>query len=243
MKERIIKDIRIYESSVANIAGNSLPKELGEIFYPTKETIFIAQIIARKLNELQFACGDFDHIYINLTTVLAEDKIAVSNREIDKRIKYVDVGFNPEKVTKLSDHDKDDFIKKTVFCVLKHISSGKGEELVQQVEQLINEYGSQIKIHYKTKETASYKIDISYQIASAKNGTNVIIDFTDKKNNAQFTGNYKLHFYDDIYCLIDTLQFAGGKIILKPKKSVTAEMSNKRYKTPVEFNLNELEKI
>jgi len=66
VKERIIKDIRIYESSVANIAGNSLPKELGEIFYPTKETIFIAQIIARKLNELQFACGDFGYFLFKM---------------------------------------------------------------------------------------------------------------------------------------------------------------------------------
>lgn len=92
MTNRILKDIRVYESENENIAGKSLPSELGNIFKPTENTNFIGQRIARKLNEFKYSYGDFDHIYINLTTHIKENEIQISNRYLDKRIKYIDFG-------------------------------------------------------------------------------------------------------------------------------------------------------
>ena len=116
-------------------------------------------------------------------------------------------------------------------------------ELVNQVERLIAEFDTEIKILYKSKETTAYKIDIYYQIASLSGGTQAIIEYENKKDNICFRGVQKLQFYDDIYSLVDTINLRNDRITLKPKKSFTADIHNERYKTPIELKLNELEKF
>jgi hypothetical protein len=243
MADRILKDIRFYESDYQNIDGQSMPHELGKLFRKTSDTNYIGQRIARKLNELKFTYSEFDHIYINLTTFLEENEIVISTRNIDKRIKYIDFGFNSATINSLSEKDRDDFIKVTTFKLLKHISSGTNLDLVNQVERLVAEFDTEIKILYKSKETTAYKIDIYYQIASESSGTQAIIEYVDKKVNACFKGTFKLQFYDDIYPLVDTINLSNDIITLKPKKSFTADIHNERYKTPIALKLNELEKF
>ena len=241
MADRILKDIRFYESQYENIDGQSMPQELGKLFIPTKDTNYIGKRIARKLNELKYTYGEFDHIYINLTTVINEDSIVVSNRNIDKRIKYIDFGINSENVNSLSDYDKNNFIKATTFKLLKYISTDTNLELVNKTESLISELDTEIKIHFKVKETNSYKIDIYYQIESVNGGTQAIIEYKDKKSNVCSFSNYKLQFYEDIYTLVDTINLADDKIILKPKKSFIANIQNERYTTPIELKLADFE--
>lgn len=243
MADRILKDIRFYESEYENIDGQSMPHELGKLFIPTKDTNFIGKRIARKLNELKYTYGGFDHIYINLTTAISENNLVVSNRNIDKRIKYLDFGINSEKINSLSDKEKNDFIKSTTFKLLRHISTDANLELVNKTENLISEFDTEIKVHFKAKETRSYKIDIYYQIASRSGGTQATIEYKDKKSNSCSFGNFKLQFYDDIYTLVDTIALVDDRIILKPKKSFTADIHNERYKTPIEIKLSELEKF
>ncbi len=55
MADRILKDIRFYESEIQNIEGQSMPHELGKLFVPTNDTNAIGQRIARKLNELKYS--------------------------------------------------------------------------------------------------------------------------------------------------------------------------------------------
>lgn len=243
MTDRILKDIRFYESEKQNIEGQSMPNELGKIFIRTKDTNYIGQRIARKLNELKFTYGEFDHIYINLTTFLKENEIVVSNRNIDKRIKYIDFGINSENLNSLSDSEKNNFIKSATFKVLKQISSGSNLELVNQTEKLISEFDKEIKIHFKSKETTSFKIDIYYQIETLSGGTKAVIEYKDKKNNICSSVNYKLQFYEDIYTLVDTISLTDNTIILKPKKSFTADISNERYETPITLKLTDFDKF
>ncbi|WP_264532371.1 hypothetical protein [Flavobacterium sp. N502540] len=243
MSDRILKDIRFYESEKQNIEGQSIPRQLGKLFVPTKDTNFIGQRIARKLNELKFTYGEFDHIYINLTTVLKENEIVVSNRNVDKRIKYLDFGINVEKLQSLSDSEKNSLIKSITFQALRKISNDLNLALVDQTEKLISELDTEIKIHFKTKETKSFKIDIYYQIEVKEIGTMAVIEYKDKKNNFCGSMNYKLQFYEDIYTLIDTISIAKGLITLKPKKSFTADLNNKRYETPIQLELSDFKVI
>ncbi|MFB3386733.1 hypothetical protein [Flavobacterium sp. LAR06] len=243
MGDRILKDIRFYESDKQNIEGQSIPQELGKLFIPTKDTNFIGQRIARKLNELKFSYGEFDHIYINLTTVLKENEIILSNRNIDKRIKYLDFGINSENLQSLSDSKKNSFIKSITFQALRKISNDLNLVLVNQTEKLISEFDTEIKIHFKSKETNSFKIDIYYQIEAENVGTTAVIEYKDKKNNFCSSLNYKLQFYEDIYTLIDVISFVDNTITLKPKKSFIADIHNERYKTPIKLELIDFEKI
>ena len=243
MTERILKDIRFYESEVQNISGQSSPHDLGKLFIPTKDTNYIGQRIARKLNELKFSYGEFDHIYINFTTYIGENEIIISDRNIDKRIKYIDFGIDITKLNLLDETEKNDFVKFATFKSLQRISQGINSELLKQTENLYTEFGTALKIHYKTKETNSYKIDIFYQIKSENGGTRAVIELNDKKKNICYEAFYELEFYEDIYTLIDTINFVNDQIVLKPKKSFIADIHNERYKTPIELAINKLKKI
>jgi hypothetical protein len=243
MTDRILKDIRFYESEKQNIEGQSMPRDLSKLFIPTKDTNYIGQRIARKLYELKFTYGKFDHIYINFTTFLKENEIVISNRNIDKQIKYLDFGINPENLNSLSDSEKNSFIKSATFKALRQISNDTNLELINHTEKLISEFDTEIKIHFKSKETNSFKIDIYYQIEALNGGTKAIIEYKSKKNIFCCSINYKLQFYEDIYTLIDTISLTADTIILNPKKSFTANIHNERYKTPITLKLADFEKF
>lgn len=94
-----------------------------------------------------------------------------------------------------------------------------------------------ILIHYKTKETKSYRIDIYYQIAPSNKFSNAIIEYNNKKNDSTYIKNFELRFYEDIYSLIDKIGVKENRITLKPKKSYRTELVTKDYKTPIELEL------
>ncbi len=238
MADRILKDIRIYESNVNNVTGNSHPSDLGNIFKSTENTNFIAKRIARKLNELKYSLGEPDHIYINLSTFLNENTIEVSNRETEKWMKYIDFGVSPEYFNSLKNEEKDDFIEKTILKIFQFISNEQNLKLVTQTATELSKFGRKIKIHYKTKETKSYRIDIYYQIAPLNKISNAIIEYHNKKNNTSKIKTFELRLYDDIYSLIGNVVVKGNKITLKPKKSYSAELVTKNYETPIEFDLS-----
>ncbi|MGN7810033.1 hypothetical protein [Flavobacterium johnsoniae] len=240
MPERIIKDIRYYESNEENIVGKKLPGNLGTLFNTKKEPTYIGQRIARKLNELKLVYGEVDHIYINLTTVLNENQIVISERKIDERIRYFDYGVNAVKFNSLSDHAKNSFIQQLTFKILKHISGDENLKKVNETEELISKFGTEITIFYKTKETTAYKINLFYQIKPNNNPSRIVVEYINKKDSSTKQGYFDINFYEDIYSLVDTISVVGKEIILKPKKSFRANLYSQRYNTPIKFEIENL---
>jgi len=242
MADRIIKDIRYYESDSVD---KLYPGYLGKLFHPTADTNYIGQRIARKLNELNFSYGEIDHIYINLTTALNENDLLISKRNIDKRIKYVDYGLLAKEYNALTDNDKNDLLKSITFRVLKYISASENLMLkrVEEVETIMNKADTEVRINYKTKETNIYKINIDYQINPISASTRAIVEYVDKKDNSKREGFIPLYVYEDIYYLIDTITFKDDVLTLSPKKSYTADLSNNRYSTPIKLKISELKNI
>ncbi|KGQ70021.1 hypothetical protein OA57_08090 [Chelonobacter oris] len=115
--------------------------------------------------------------------------------------------------------------------------------LVKQTEKLLAELDTEIKIHFKTKETNSYKVVIYYQIASINGGTQALIEYHDKKNNIGKTASYKLQHDEDIDTQVDTISVKDGLIMLKLKKSFSATLINQRYNTPIVLKISELTEI
>jgi hypothetical protein len=241
MSDRILKDIRYYESNSLNMEGQSMPGNLGKIFTPTKDTTYIGQRIARKLNELNYSFGECDHIYINLTPILDENKIKISSRNIDKKIKYIDFGVDEIKFNKLDDGQKDDFIKLSTINILQEISNEFNLLLINQMARQLFQFETELLINYKNKEISLYKINISYQIKPKNSFTKAVIDYKDKRTNCCRRASFELQFYDDIYSLVDSVVLKNNTIILNPKKSFRADLYNERYKTPIELNLSDLE--
>lgn len=184
MINRIIKDIRYYELKPKDFNGN-FNGILGNVFQNTQDTSNIGQRIARKLNELEFISGEFDHIYINFSPNMKVDQMIVSEKFIDKRIKYIDFGIEPKTFNSLNNLDKDLKIKEITFKALFLLYSNDKQktEIIIEVEDLITKFETEIEIAYKTKETNSYRIEISYMIKPKNSLSKIVVKYFDKKNN------------------------------------------------------------
>jgi hypothetical protein len=128
-KERVLLDIRYYESAVNNVVGASLPSELGQIFHLPLSIHPMGARIARKLREFGFAAGVFDHLYLNFTTVLPAGQCCYSPPEIEERIKYVDFGLSANDTNVLSEIDKESLVLAATFKVLRFVAGNRSEQL------------------------------------------------------------------------------------------------------------------
>lgn len=242
MTDRILKAIRFYELRPENYSGN-FDGTLGQVYKSTPDFKHIGQRIARKLNELNFGSGIFDHIYIYLSPNLRNNEMKVYETELDERIKSVDFGIKPPDFNSLSESDKDKWAKEAAFKVLYllfHTDNLK-TKTISNVETLINKYSQEIEIFYKAKETKAYKVDLNYQIKPNGNPSRLLVTFLDKKGNTKRRGSINLNSHEDIYSLVDTFVVKDNTIIFNPKRSNIADiLGEKYYKTPLTLRVEEL---
>jgi hypothetical protein len=220
--ERIIKDIRYCEIKPKDFTGD-FNGIIGNVYHVTEDTNSIGQRIARKLNELKFISGEFDHIYINFTENLKFGNLVESEKILDKRIKYVDYGIKPKSLTLLYEKDKE-----------------KIEKIIE-VDNLLNKFETEIEIAYKTKETNSYKIEIGYIINPKKTLSKIVVKYFDKKTETHYVTTKDLSFYEDLFYLVDRIEVKNGKLIFTHKKTSLGEIATAKYERPIEIEITEME--
>ncbi|NCC71531.1 hypothetical protein EOM09_08215, partial [bacterium] len=116
--EKLIKDIRYYASNWQNVTGQSLPVDVESIYSMLSNSyIYIGQRFALKLREFNFYLDGYDHLYINLTTVLPEHESILSSRNVENWLKFVDYGFSQENMKKLKENEQ----KKTICLITKKV--------------------------------------------------------------------------------------------------------------------------
>ena len=233
MDNRIIKDIRYLETKPENYHGK-FDGILGNIYQNTPDTKYIGQRIARKLNEFGFISGEFDHIYINLSSKLNDNEIKESSVFLDKRIKYFDYGFTISVFNNLTELEKDTKIKEITFKVLNWIykKDDLKTQLISDVKNLMDKYNRNLTIKYKTKETNHYRIDLNFQIRPNNDTSKLITDLTNKKKNNTQQAILDILDYEDLYSLIDKITLKDGLVVFQPKKSYHAELVAGKYKKP-----------
>ncbi len=242
-KEKLILDIRYYESDVENIAGNSLPSGPGRLFQYPKSIHYLGARIARKLREKGFITGSFDHVYINFTTALGDGEARFSPRETEPWLKYVDYGASPLRINNMSDAEKESFVASTTFDILRLAASGHSAQsvIIDDVQHHIELSGSEIEITHKTKDTKSYTVTVTYQIRPNGRRSLGFVEYVDKKTGNTSRGKFvELNDYEDIFALVGTISVSRGVICLKPRSSFKARLYTKKYEVPIEIPIAEL---
>jgi hypothetical protein len=243
LTDRIIKDIRYYEEKPKDFVGD-FNGIIGNVYKTTEDTNSIGQRIARKLNELELVCGEFDHIYIIFTKNIEIGKIIESDKFLDKRIKYVDYGIEPKTFNSLTELEKNLFIRnitfESLFLIFKNDKDKIGK--IIEVENLVKKFESEIEIAYKIKETNLYKIEIGYMINPKKTLSKIVVKYFDKENKTQNTTTKDLYFYEDIFYLVDKIEVKNGKIIFKHKKTSLGEIATAKYEKPIVIEIAEMER-
>ena len=242
MTDRIIRDIRFYELRPQNYSGQ-FDGILGHVYKNTPDTKHIGQRIARKLNELNFVSGIFDHVYVFFSPTLPDNEMKIQETELDVRLKSVHYGIKPSVFNSFSESDKDKWVKETAFKILYLLfqPDSTKTKILSEVETSINKYNQEIEIFYKTKETKAYKIDLNYQIKPNGNPSQILLYYFDKKENVKRQGKVNLMHHEDIFWLVDTISVKDNAIILTPKKSNIADFVAENYKKPIKIDIDSLE--
>jgi len=231
-KQKNILDIRYYSDQEESSNGQFL-----SIFEIRKEASIMGARIARKLRELGFLTGEFDHVYINFTESLPSSEAAISNKYCEKWFKYFDVGINKNEANQLNDSDKLLFIEEKTYQVLELINPNQAM-LIDEVKREIAIKGSEIEILHKQKETKSYEVKLAYQIKpNGLDNSLAKIYYHDKKTGKDFTSEIELESYQDILFLASNISVSKGFITLKPRASFRAEIYNKRYDVPISIQI------
>ena len=112
----VISDIRIYRCTVENVTGVT-PEG-----FASKELNAVATRICMKLRENRFSMGDFDHLYINLSTRLPLGEVRPANKEPDRYhpwYRYYDVGISRSLYDSLETPDCIPIVSGLIEMVLK----------------------------------------------------------------------------------------------------------------------------
>lgn len=154
---KVISDIRIYRSMIENIDGNSLPSG-----FDNKLLHITLHRIAMKLRENGFSLGDFDHLYINMTTCPVDDKISMAKRTIDRYhpfYRFYDAEVSQEFLDSLTDPQCVETVGKIIETVLvKYFcTTVMEEELVHSCISDALKNGENMTVKYKEKTGAKNK--------------------------------------------------------------------------------------
>ena len=245
-KERLLLDIRYYESAVENVAGASLPSELGQILHLPLSIHPMGARLARKLREFGFAAGVFDHLYVNFTTVLPTGQCRYSPRQIEERIKYVDFGLSADDTNVLSEIDKESLVLAATIKVLRFVAGNHSAQLrlLERVLVEIEEKGSELEILHKSKETVKYSVAVTYKIRPNNKDSIGVIEYHDKSSGYRFKSEFiKLKDYQDIFALVASISVDNRFIRLRPRRSFKASLYTGDYDTPIEIPIGNLKLV
>ncbi len=216
---KTIKDIRIYRSNIENIDGNSLPAGFAD-----KGLNATLYRITMKLREHDFKLGDFDHLYINMTTCPVKDQISVARRSVDRYspwYRFYDVAVSGEQWESLTDTKSNDYVIAMVEQVLTKCfcANVQEAELVHAciLEAVTN--GEKMEMKYKEKQ-------------GAKNKAVIYLRYLD---NTLFWPLLRVYDLEDHLLLekdlpkdgrldaLGEIQLSAKKVTIKPRKNFFAE--------------------
>ncbi|SCW71544.1 SAM-dependent RNA methyltransferase [Paenibacillus tianmuensis] len=241
MKEKTILDIRIFEERGEH--PSVFPSSyIGTLYVTDKLIHSISDRYARKLNELGFITGDYDHVYIAITPFLDEGCIMESELRPKKWMKMFYIGYPPAAFNQQSEDEKEHCITKLITKILKNIAKdAEQSQLVENVQHLLLRDQSELEIIHLTKETKTYKVTVSYQIRPLRKASKAIIEYWDKSANVKRKCAFQdLKIYSDIFYLVSSITVAEGVIMLKPRTSAAAQQHIRSYAAPITITIGDI---
>jgi hypothetical protein len=232
-KPKLIADIRYYENPGRAEYGNVRHDSLGTLYsIPFRSFGAIGDRFACKLREREFTLPGFDHLYVILTPALPSGNVEPSALNIDARIRYVDVGLSPDHWDSLNDDSKHDhLVDLTSFAISAF--DGNGDTLANVAADL-KRHRSKLEIIVKTKETSSYRVDVSFQIRPMQEQSIAFVSYTDKRTGQRgCTTLAKLLSANDVYPLCGSIAVRGNTITIKPRSSLRAAAITDKYNVPL----------
>lgn len=215
----VIKDIRLYRSKVDNIDGNSHPNS-----FMNKELNIVIRRIVMKLRENGFELENFDHIYINLTTINIENEMVLSKRTIDKYhswYRYYDVEISQSLFDSLETKQCMDEVLTIVGRVLCHFFNSQdftSDKIQSCILEAISK-GENMTMKFKEKVATKNKAIIYLRYLDSGRYF-PLLRVLDLEDNILLEEDLPETNSLDAF---GTIQLSTKKVTIKPRKNMFAD--------------------
>ena len=206
---KIISDIRLYKSS-------DVDKYVG---FTNKSLNIVVRRVVMKLREQKFSLGEFDHLYVNFTTCIPEDKIELVDK-IDSYhpwYRYCNIGVNKQDYEKLNT-DTDYIFEKLKLILMSIFSSNENTEKIINTAFLEAQKGEKMLMLFKEKKTEKVKATIYLRFLDSGKYLPLLC-VVDSNNNELLRKNLPETLDFDI---LGEIQLSSKKVAVKPRKNALA---------------------
>ena len=160
----LIKDIRLMESAVPNVDGNSTPYYCGKIIrYDHMECLDVIQRLLFLLRHRGFGFGDFDHLYVNFTPCVPHGEVRDVNRYTIREFTwhhFVDVGCDVELFNSWELKEKTAFVLEGIKKAALLKAPEQSRQLFINTLDEVLDQGKYLLLPYKQKENDNHRVEV-----------------------------------------------------------------------------------
>ena len=199
----VISDIRMYKSSETD----------NHLELSNKSLNLSVQRVVMKLREFGFSLGEYDHLYLNFTTLKPESTIELIH-SVDRYhpwYRYCDIGINKNEYENLDNTDCTDFVFDKIRFVLCNLFNAKDIIETALVEA---KKGAEMLMHFKEKKSAKGVASVYLRLLD--NGKYCpLLCVTDKTGNEILRADLPETLDMSI---VGEIQLSSKKVTVKPRK-------------------------
>ena len=198
---KVISDIRLYKSSEKNNHSDISNKSLN----------LSVRRVVMKLREYGFSLGEYNHLYLNFTTLKAEGTIELIDRADPYHpwYRYCDIGISKAEYKKL---ENTDLAFEKIKSALLNLYNAK-ESIESAFAEAMN--GSDMLMLFKTKESSTGVASVYLRLLD--NGNYLpLLCVTDKSGNEVLRTDMPETL--DLNTLGE-IQLSSKKVTIKPRKN------------------------
>lgn len=221
-----IRDIRLFESDWPNEDYFSIPQYIGKLFqYDSMDALDVIDRMLFLLRSRDFGFANFDHLYLNYTSVLPHGQIRRSRRTAcreDAWLRWVDIGCDPEVFNDWENDGKRDFILTTMKEAVLLMAEKESRELAADSIREVLEQGATLRIPFKRKQRAEYTVDILVQITDDLDFIPVIV-ITAEDGSVLCEQELKPYVRDAFICQFSSFSLGKRSLRISPRKNFESE--------------------
>ena len=226
MESKLIADIRLFESNVPNIDGNSTPYYIGKIYqYDYIECLAVIQRLLFLLRHREFGFDGFDHLYLNFTPCIPHGQVQDVNRYNIREFSwyhYVDIGCDVEIFNALSLEEKNSFILESARKASLLKAAEEQKRLFEVAFEEVIQNGEHLLLPYKQKENQNYIVEIFTRIDNEISFI-PLIRVSDKDGVLRAEQELRHYGRDEFISQIGTLTIGKSSVKIAPRKNQYAE--------------------
>ena len=225
----LIKDIRLFESAVPNVDGNSTPYYSGKIMrYDHMECLDVIQRLLFLLRHRGFGFGDFDHLYVNFTPCVPHGEVRDVNRSNIREfawLHYVDAGCDVDAFNSWELKEKTAFVLESVKKAAMLKAPEEMRELFANTFDEVLEQGEYLLIPYRWKENENFRVEVFVQISDELDFL-PLIRVSDREGNLVAEQRLRAYGRDEFISQIGTTTIGKRSVRIANRKNWYADFHN-----------------